>query len=46
MVDRRGRQILALIAISVVGVGFGIWLLHAGLTILGCLWTPNLILIN
>jgi len=31
-------QILALITMALVGVGFGIWLLRAGIIILGCVW--------
>jgi hypothetical protein len=34
----RRWQILALIAMAFVGVGFGIWLLRAGSITLGCFW--------
>src|SRR5258708_2153833 len=38
MVGSRRWQILALIAMALVGVGFGIWLLRAGFITLGCVW--------
>jgi hypothetical protein len=38
MVGSRRWQILALITMTLVGVGFGIWLLRAGFTTLGCFW--------
>ena len=31
-------QILALIAMALIGVGFGVWLLRAGFITLGCFW--------
>jgi len=34
----RRRQILALITMALVGVGFGIWQLRAGFITLGCFW--------
>jgi hypothetical protein len=38
MVGSRRWQILALITMALVGVGFGIWLLRAGFITLGCVW--------
>ena len=38
MTSNRQRQILGLIVMAVVGVGFGIWLIRAGFLALGCLW--------
>jgi len=38
MVGGRQQQVLGLIVMAVVGVGFGIWLLRAGFLVLGCLW--------
>jgi hypothetical protein len=38
MVGSRRWQILALVAMALVGVGFGIWLFRAGFTILGCVY--------
>ena len=38
MIGSRRSQILALIAMALVGVFFGIWLFRAGFTILGCLY--------
>jgi hypothetical protein len=38
MVGSSRRQILLLIAMALVGVGFGIWLLRAGFVTLGCAW--------
>ena len=38
MVGSRRWQILALITMAPVGVGFGIWLLRAGFITLGCVW--------
>jgi hypothetical protein len=38
MVGSRRWQILALITMALVGVGFGIWLSRAGFTTLGCFW--------
>ena len=38
MTSNRQRQILGLIVMAVVGVGFGIWLLRADFLALGCLW--------
>jgi hypothetical protein len=38
MVSSRRWQILALITMALVGVGFGIWLLRAGFITLGCVW--------
>ena len=37
MTGSRQRQVLGLIAMAVVGVGFGIWLLRTGFLALGCL---------
>ena len=39
MASGRRWQILALIAMSVVGIAFGIWLFGAGFAILGCAYT-------
>jgi hypothetical protein len=38
MFNRRRWQILALIAMTFVGIGFGIWLVRLGFVLLGCLW--------
>jgi hypothetical protein len=38
MVGSRRWQILALMTMALVGVGFGIWLLGAGFITLGCVW--------
>jgi hypothetical protein len=38
MITSRQSQILALIAMAFVGVGFGIWLLRAGFITLGCVF--------
>jgi|SRR5579864_8931472 len=38
MVSNRRWQILGLIVMALVGVGFGIWLLRAGFITLGCVW--------
>jgi hypothetical protein len=38
MVGSRRWQILGLITMAVVSVGFGIWLLRAGFITLGCVW--------
>jgi membrane protein YdbS with pleckstrin-like domain len=38
MTGSRRWQILALIAMALVGVFFGIWLFRAGFTILGCVY--------
>ena len=38
MVGSRRWQILGLIAMALVGVCFGIWLLRTGFVTLGCLW--------
>lgn len=38
MISSRRWQILALTAIALVGVSFGIWLLRAGFVTLGCFW--------
>jgi multisubunit Na+/H+ antiporter MnhG subunit len=38
MVSGRRWQILALITMAIIGVGFGIWLLRAGFITLGCLY--------
>jgi hypothetical protein len=38
MVGSRRWQVLALITMALVGFGFGIWLLRAGFTALGCFW--------
>jgi hypothetical protein len=38
MVGSRRWQILALLTMALVGVGFGIWLLRAGFISLGCVW--------
>lgn len=38
MVGSRRWQVLALITMALVGVGFGIWLLLAGFVALGCVW--------
>jgi hypothetical protein len=38
MVGNRRWQILALIIMALVGVGFGIWLFRAGFVTLGCVW--------
>ena len=38
MVGSRRWQILALIAMAVIGVCFGVWLFQVGIVALGCLW--------
>jgi hypothetical protein len=38
MVGSRRWQILGLLAMALVGIGFGIWLLRAGFVTLGCAW--------
>jgi len=38
MVGSRRWQILALIAMAVIGVCFGVWLFRVGFVALGCLW--------
>ena len=38
MSSSRQLQILGLIAMAVVGIGFGIWLLRKGFIALGCFW--------
>jgi hypothetical protein len=38
MVGSRRWQILALITMALIGVGFGIWLFRAGFITLGCVW--------
>jgi hypothetical protein len=38
MIDSRRWQILALITMALVGIGFGIWLLREGFVTLGCIW--------
>ena len=38
MLGRRQWQILALIAMAVVGVGLGIWLFRTGFVVLGCVF--------
>ena len=38
MIGSRRWQILALITMALVGVGFGIWLLRACFITLGCVW--------
>jgi hypothetical protein len=38
MVGSRRWQILALIAMAVIGVCFGVWLFRVGFVGLGCLW--------
>lgn len=38
MISRRRWQILALIAMSLVGVVFGVWLFRAGFIVLGCVY--------
>jgi hypothetical protein len=38
MMGRRRWQILALVAMALVGIGLGAWLFHAGLVRLGCAW--------
>jgi len=38
MIDTRRWQILGLLAMALVGVGFGIWLLRTGFVALGCVW--------
>jgi lipopolysaccharide export LptBFGC system permease protein LptF len=38
MIGSRRWQILALIAMALVGVFFGIWLFRAGFTTLGCVY--------
>jgi hypothetical protein len=38
MVGSRRWQILALVTMALVGIGFGIWLLRAGFVTLGCFW--------
>ncbi len=34
----RRWQILALVAMALIGVGFGVWLFRAGFVALGCAW--------
>ena len=38
MINSRRWQILALMTMALVGLGFGIWLLRAGFITLGCVW--------
>ena len=38
MVGGRRWQILALITMALVGIGFGVWLLRVGFVTLGCIW--------
>ncbi len=38
MFHRQQRKILALIIMSVIGVGLGVWLFRAGFTLLGCVY--------
>jgi hypothetical protein len=38
IVGSRRWQILALLAMALVGVAFGIWLIRAGFTIIGCVY--------
>jgi peptidoglycan/LPS O-acetylase OafA/YrhL len=38
MIGSRQRQVLGLIVMALIGMGFGVWILSAGFTTLGCVW--------
>jgi len=38
MIGSRRWQVLALVAMALIGVAFGIWLLRASFITLGCFW--------